>query len=155
MPSPRNDVERISTQVHRAYEGPAWHGPAVKEVLEGITAKQALRRHGGAHSVIELVLHMAAWKSIVRARVLGEPAGEIPADIDWPKPAGDGQAAWEAALARLEKSQAELLIALSGIDDARLAEQLANTPWKLGDLAEGVVQHDLYHAGQIALLKKL
>ncbi|MSO18886.1 MAG: DinB family protein [Acidobacteria bacterium] len=151
----RVEVERIGEQIRRAYEGPSWHGPAVKEVLAGITAKQAHQRHGNAHSIIELVLHILAWKSIVRSRVLGEPAGEIPANVDWPKPQGEGQVAWDAALARLERSQAELLDVLSGIEDARLAEPLAGTPWKFGDLAAGVVDHDVYHAGQIALLKKL
>lgn len=127
----------------------------MREVLAGVTAEQAHRRHGDAHTILELVLHIAAWKAIVRARLLGEPAGEIPVEVDWPRPQGEGQAAWEAALQRLEKSQSELLDALNSMDDERLAVQLAKTQWKLGDLADGVIDHDLYHAGQIALLKKL
>ena len=153
----RAEIERIATQLRRAYEGPSWHGPAVKEALAGISAEQAQQRHGVAHTIIELVLHIAAWKTIVRSRVLGEPAQEIAPEINWPTPQAGAteQRAWDAALARLENSQQDLLEVVNGLDDTRLNELLANTPWTIYDLLHGVVQHDLYHSGQVALLKKL
>ena len=151
----RIEIERIATQIRRAYEGPSWHGPAVKEVLVEITAGQAQARHGETHTIIEIVLHIGTWKSIVRSRVMGEPAQKITPEIDWLKPMADEDTAWVSALERLEKCQSELLEALMALDDDRLPEKLGGTPWTIYDLLHGVTQHDLYHAGQIALLKKL
>ena len=153
--APRAEMERIAQQIRRAYEGPSWHGPSVKEVLVGISDEQAHARHGIAHSVMEIVLHIAAWKSIVRSRVMGAPAQEITPQIDWPAPESDPHEGWGAALARLEKCQAELLDAALTINDDGLREKVGGTPWSIYDLLHGVTQHDLYHAGQIALLKKL
>jgi len=148
------EIERIATQIRRAYEGPSWHGPAVKEIVVGFSADQAQERHGEAHTIVEIVLHIGAWKSIVRRRVLGEPAQEITTEIDWPPPMADQETSWVSALNRLEKCQSELLEAVSALDDTRLPEKLGGTPWTIYDLLHGVAQHDLYHAGQIALLKK-
>ena len=156
MSSARMEVDRIYTMLRRAYEGPAWHGPAVSEVLAGVSAEQAQRRQGEAHTIIEIVRHITAWKYIVIRRVLGEPAREIPADQDWPSGyAAASKPPWEAALADLARAQDEIQELLGSVSDERLNDPLANTPWTIYDLLHGVVQHDLYHAGQIALLKKL
>lgn len=78
------EVERIVDQLNRAFEGEAWHGPAVVEILEGITAPQAAARPlHGAHSIWEITLHIAAWERAVLRRLHGERA-ELLTEEDWP-----------------------------------------------------------------------
>jgi uncharacterized damage-inducible protein DinB len=151
----RREVSRMLTIIRRAYAGPCWHGPAVKEALADISWEQAAKPRGNVHCILELVIHIAAWKSIVASRLRGTPVREITAEIDWPKVEGSGEAAWQNALERLERAQAELLEALGALTDEQLGEDLKNTAWTIEDLLHGVAQHDLYHTGQIALLKKL
>ena len=151
----RVEVEKMLTLLRRAYAGPSWHGPSVKEALAGITWEQAERRRENIHSILELVIHIAAWKHIVRQRLLGAPVQEITPEMDWPAPQGTGQVAWDAALARLEQSQKDLLETLAGLSDEHLKETLKKVPLTIQDLLHGLAQHDLYHTGQIALLKKL
>jgi uncharacterized damage-inducible protein DinB len=151
----RTEVEKMLTVVRRAYEGPSWHGPAVKEALEGISWEQAEKPRENVHSLLELVIHIAAWKSIVASRLRGTPVQEITTEIDWPRPEGKGETAWRNALARLETAQVELLDSLGKLNDGNLQESLKKTHWTILDLLHGVAQHDLYHTGQIALLKKL
>jgi uncharacterized damage-inducible protein DinB len=148
------EIQRIREQLDRSFRGPAWHGPSVHEVLEGVTAAQATARPlGHAHSIGEIVLHMATWKSVVARRVSGEVVGNIPDDEDWPK-AGGGESEWTAAKGRLESAHASLVAALGRLSD----EQLDQPPYKDASTRyvqlHGVIQHDLYHAGQIAVLKK-
>lgn len=146
------EIERILDQLKRSYTADAWHGPAVHEVLRGVSP-DAARRHpiAGAHSILEIVLHMTAWKTIVRRRLDGEKFDVTP-EMDWPKPA-DGDAAWERALAGLDDAHARLHESIARYDDARLGTAPAGGA-SAYVLMHGVIQHDLYHAGQIALLRK-
>ena len=124
----RVEVEKMLTLLQRAFEGPSWHGPAVKEALAGISWEQAEQRRGNTHSILELVIHIAAWKHIVRQRLLGVPVQEITPEMDWPAPEGSGQAAWDAALARLDQIQKDLLETLGGLNDEDLKETLKKVP---------------------------
>src|SRR5437762_14169982 len=75
---PMNEIERILDQLKRAYEGGAWHGPSVKEVLNGVTAEQAQARPiQNGHTIYELVRHIAVWEDVGRRRLQGDPA-EVP-----------------------------------------------------------------------------
>ena len=163
MPNADRHVElaRIEDQLRRALEGGAWHGPAVLELLDGVTAEQA-RAHpiAGAHSIWELVLHLAAWKNEVRHRLSGEPAGE-PEDGDWPTVQNVGAKGWKEAREKLELAHRLLVSAVKDfpeqnlyvpINDARELVPGAGTSYY--ELLHGIVQHDVYHAGQIAVLKK-
>jgi len=149
------EVERIGEQLRRAYEGEAWHGPALQEILAGVTTAQAASRPlPQAHTIWELVLHIAAWESVVRRRLGGEAIGDLPPEQDWP-PVGDtSEAAWKKALDELERGHQALRAAVAGLSDARLAEKVLEQDYSVYAMLHGVVQHDLYHAGQIALLKK-
>jgi uncharacterized damage-inducible protein DinB len=148
------EIQRIQDQLKRSFEGPSWHGPSVREVLEGVTAEQAVARPiAGAHSIWEITLHMATWKSVVARRVRGEVVGQVPDDVDWPK-AGEGAQEWSAARQRLQSAHAELVEVLAALDEARLDEPPYPKASSRYVQLHGVIQHDLYHAGQIAVLKK-
>src|SRR5262249_27402000 len=110
-----NEPKRIADQLHRAYTGAAWHGPALSQLLRGVSAKQAAARPiRGAHSIWELVLHITAWTEVIRRRALGE-AIELKMRQNFP-PVGDSSpAAWRTTLQslaaahhRLERTVARL-----------------------------------------------
>jgi uncharacterized damage-inducible protein DinB len=148
------EIDRIDDQLRRAFEGGAWHGPALRELLAGVTAAQAAARPlAGGHSIWEIVRHLAAWHEGVRRRLAGERV-ELSPEEDWP-PIGDAhEAAWREALAGLERTYTELRRAVAHLTDSRLLEMAPGQDHSLYVMLHGLIQHDLYHAGQIALLKK-
>ena len=148
------EAERIADQFRRAHEGEAWHGPSLRELLQDLTAEQAEARPvAGAHSIRELVLHIAAWERAARRRLAGDAAQIYNTPEDWP--AGDSsEETWRAALKRLEEENAKLREAILRLDDAKLDEPICEGMSSTYVTLLGVVQHSLYHAGQIAVLKK-
>jgi len=149
------ETHRINSQLKRAQEGQAWHGPSLRELLEGVTAEQAAARPiPNAHSVWELVNHIIAWEQIARRRLEGEGEMAIPDEINFPPVTDASEAAWQATLRSLEVSHRSLREGIKKIDDAELEKTLPGTRYSNYVLLHGVIQHDLYHAGQIALLKK-
>ncbi len=155
MPAPsRTEVERLADQLRRACEGGAWHGPALFELLEDVTAGQAAARSlPAAHTIWEIALHVAAWQDVARRRIEGA-AVKLSDDQDWPAVSDASDAAWQAARIALRTSYRNLLAALNRLTDDRLDERVPGTAYSIYFLLHGVVQHNLYHAGQIALLKK-
>jgi len=150
-----NEVERIAEQLQRAFGGEAWHGPAVMQILEGITAAQAAARPAnGAHSIWEIVFHIAAWEGAVRQRLQGE-RGELSAAEGWPSVTDASEQAWEKTKGQLKQAHRELGDAVSELDESRLDQPIVAGMSSVYVQLHGVIQHSLYHAGQIALLKKL
>ena len=148
------EVERIADQHARAFAGPAWHGPAVFEVLRGVGARRAAARPvAGAHTIWEIVLHIAAWEHVVARRLGGVPSSPTPAE-DWPPVGGRSAAAWRLALRLLERRHREAARAIAHLTEAGLAKRSAGASTSAYVLAHGAGQHAIYHAGQIALLKK-
>ena len=148
------ELERISDQLQRAYTGDAWHGPSVLEALEGVSAEIAARRPiPSAHTIWELTHHIGAWADIPRRRIAGE-AFEITQEINFPPVIETTAAAWQQSLDRLSESQRKLLDTIKMLDDSRLDQPVSKNGPTLYVLLHGVVQHHIYHAGQIMLLKK-
>lgn len=148
------EIERILDQMRRAHEGGAWHGPSLREALDGVTAAQAAARPvPGAHSIREIVLHLAAWEDTLRRRLGGEPLAEPP-EGDWPEGDGDGEAAWAALRGRLDDRSRRLREAVAALDDAGLDEPPYEGTYTRYATLHGAVQHLLYHAGQVVLLRK-
>jgi uncharacterized damage-inducible protein DinB len=155
------ETKRIADQLRRANGGGAWHGPSLGEVLAGVTAAQAAAQPlANAHSIWEIVLHVAAWEGAVRTRV-EEGSIAQPAEGDWPAVTDGSEAAWQRTLAMLEERHAALLDTVGRLDDAELSRRLGQErDQALGSgisiygMLHGVIQHNLYHAGQIALLRK-
>ena len=149
-----DEIKSIDEQLRRAYEGNAWHGPSLRELLADVTAEQALARPiAGAHNIWEIVRHIAAWHDGVRRRLEGERV-ELSAVEDWPPVTSTPEAAWQDALALLERTYMELRRTMSRLTDASLQERVTGKDYPVDVLLHGLIQHDLYHAGQIALLKK-
>lgn len=157
------EIERVVDQLRRQLEGDPWHGPSLKEILEGITPEQAMRRVApGAHSIWELVLHMTGWAREVAARMRGQAAAE-PEEGDWPAPPGQpDEAQWRAAKTDLARAHRELFDGIEALPPRRLhqpVKDFRNSALGTGMTAYqtiyGLIQHDVYHSGQIALLKKI
>ena len=148
------EIERIEDQLKRAFEGEAWHGPSVREVLAGVTAEPAAAKPiPNAHSIWELALHIAAWEGAVRRRVQGEKV-DLSSEEDWPPVKDTSEAAWKKTLETLENNHKELRKTVSGLSDSQLEQTVRGQAGYFYHLLHGVIQHDLYHAGQIAILKK-
>ena len=152
------DVGLLHDQLHRAFTGPAWHGPSVRAVLAGVSATTAAAHPiAGGHSIWEIAKHIAAWKAFVRRRIEGEPIESVAADDDWPAVGEASDAAWTDALADLESAHEKLLATVAGLAAGRLAAPLASEPGTTETVYTtvlGIGQHDLYHAGQMAVLKR-
>jgi uncharacterized damage-inducible protein DinB len=152
------ESKRIADQLHRAYAGGAWHGPALRELLRGVSARQAAARPvGNAHTIWELVLHISAWTKAVRRRsrrMQGKALQLSPAENFPPMPAPTA-ANWKATLAALAAAQTDLHRAISVLPDSKLKRKVPGKPYSFYVMLHGLVQHDIYHAGQIALLKKM
>jgi uncharacterized damage-inducible protein DinB len=151
------EAVRIADQLRRAFNGDAWHGDSVFEILQGVTAEQAAARPiAGAHTIWELVLHIRAWDGAVLRR-LGGIAVELTDAENFSPVADTSENAWRKTLADVRRVHQELVGAVAALPDSRLDEMV---PGKEGAhytfyyMLHGVVQHELYHAGQIAILKK-
>jgi uncharacterized damage-inducible protein DinB len=149
------EVERIAEQLRRAHEGNAWHGPALSELLGGVGAREAAARPvAGAHCIWELVRHVEAWERVALRRLGGDPATIYQTPEDWSRVEAGDEAAWREALSRLRETNRALRAAVLALDDAELDEPIHAGMSSRYVTLHGVVQHTLYHAGQIALLLK-
>jgi uncharacterized damage-inducible protein DinB len=149
-----SEIRRILDQMDRAFSGDAWHGPPLMRLLDGVSAEDASKHIvPGAHSVWELVHHVGAWNSIVQHRLQGE-AVEVTAERDWPPVWEVSDPAWKRALESLAESRSRLRLVAAGLRDDQLDERVGATDTSRYEILHGVIQHDLYHAGQIAVLKK-
>ena len=152
-----SETARLADQIRRAFEGDAWHGDSIKELLTGVTAETAAAKPiKDAHSIWELALHIAAWDDAVLRRI-GGAAVELTRQQDFPPVKDTSPVAWRRALSYLDQTHSQLIKAVAAFPDSRLNDQ---APGKTEDyydfyyMFSGIVQHELYHAGQIALLKK-
>jgi hypothetical protein len=142
----------------QAFTAPAWHGTPLSGTLRGITARQALWRPGrGRHNIWDLVLHTAYWKCMVRRRLLRDPEISFPRPgANFPSlPARPTAAAWKRDRALLAEQHALLRRAIARLDPARLGRRGWHSRWRVAQEIYGIASHDLYHAGQIQLIKRL
>lgn len=147
----------LADQIRRAFEGEAWHGDPVLTILEDVNAKQAAAHPiKNGHSIWELVLHIAAWDDAVLRRT-GGAAVNLSDQENFPPIPDTSDKAWKAAVELLKSTHDKLVKAVSAFPDSRLQERVPGKKEKYYDfyyMFSGIVQHELYHAGQIAILKK-
>lgn len=149
-----SETRRILDQLRRAHEGPAWHGPSLKELLSDVTAEQAAARPiAGAHSIWEIVQHITGWENVFRLRLEGHAVTE-PEEDDFSLVGEISQEAWAETIRQLDDCHERLLRTISKLDDSVFPEKVAGKDYSTRFLLDGIVRHHVYHAGQIALLKK-
>jgi uncharacterized damage-inducible protein DinB len=148
------ETERIADQLKRAHEGNAWHGPSLLELLQDVSAPQAAAHPiAGAHSIWELVLHITAWESAGHRRLAGDRA-ELAAEENFPSVSDTSEKSWTAVKDALKNNRDELRNSILAQNETRLDEPVLPGMSTVYVTLQGVVQHSLYHAGQIAILKK-
>lgn len=150
----RGEVARIRDLHRRAFEGEAWHGPDVHALLEGVGWEAAVARPvAHAHSILEIVLHIGAWEDAVARRLVASDSIELSPDEDWERP-DFTEAGWDDARRKLEKARLALDAALARLPEERLGDTVPGKDYDVYVMLHGVVEHTLYHAGQIAIVKK-
>jgi uncharacterized damage-inducible protein DinB len=149
-----NEIDRIIDQIRRAYDGDAWHGLPLRAILADVPADVAdARPIRDVHSIREIVKHIAFWYDGVRRRLGGEvvDASEVE---QWPEAEGAGDEAWRRDLDDLERAHEALLEAVGRLGVEDLERPVPGNPYNAYVLLHGLVQHNLFHAGQVAILKK-
>jgi uncharacterized damage-inducible protein DinB len=144
--------------IDRAYDRKSWHGPNLRGSVRRVGPATAAWRPGpGRRNIWEIVVHAAYWKYAVRRRLLGEKRGSFPLEgSNWfPRPVTQTADAWKTDLALLDQSHRALRAAIASLRPADLDARPATSKVSNRELILGIAAHDVYHAGQIQLLKRL
>jgi uncharacterized damage-inducible protein DinB len=148
------ETARLADQLERSFRGGAWHGPSLAEALEGLDQAGAGRRPlAGAHSIAEIVGHAAFWIEVASRRLEGEAVAAVSAEEDWP-PAPGSEGEWRQRLADLDAAHRRLHAKVLALDDGDLDGAVAGCDPTVRGLLLGILQHNAYHGGQIAVLRK-
>ena len=150
-----SETERIVEELKLSFKGEPWHGPSLMEILEGIDAKSAATRPiDGAHSIWELVSHIAAWEKAIHTRIAERRALQLNDEENFPPIEDTSEAAWRRAIETLQQSHRDLIATVSAIPEGQLSQQVPGKPYDIRFMLHGAAQHAAYHGGQISLLKK-
>lgn len=153
------ECNRIAFQLSSTIDGEAWYGDSVRQILEGVTAKQAQAYPiPNAHSIWELVYHVDAWVKFALGAIQGTPIPEwtaMPKEQDWPPVTATSDDAWKAAVNSFFSDHQKLIEAIKAFADERLEATVPGRTYNFYRLFQSTTQHAVYHAGQIALLKKI
>ena len=143
-------------QLEQAWAPGSWHGTGLKGAVRGITAEEALWRPGrGRHNIWELVLHMAYWKYVVSRRINRAERGSFPREgSNWIPVSDPSPEAWKADIRLLYDQHALLKEAVNTLPAGRLHDRNGSR-WTHAEQIAGAAAHDLYHTGQVQLIKKL
>ncbi len=158
MKQSSGEIELLMHLIDQAYDHKAWHGTNLRGSIRGLTIEQSLWRPApNRHNIWEIVVHAAYWKYIVRRRTLGEKKGSFPLKgSNWfTRDKGLADTDWRSDIALLEETHRSLREAIATLKPKDLS--VIPTGSKVSNLAilHGIASHDLYHAGQIQLLKRL
>jgi len=149
-----SEASRIADQLHRAFYGSAWHGPAVLELLEDVDAVTAAAKPlKGVHSIWELLLHIEAWDRAAMVRLGGEKC-QLQGEDNFPPVMKATESTWRMAVAGAKRTHDSLVRTAAGLPESRLRERVPGKRYDFYHMLHGIVQHELYHAGQMAILKK-
>lgn len=151
-------TELLLAAIDEAYDEHSWHGPNLRGSLRGVTIEQAgYRPAAGRHNIWELMVHAAYWKYDIRRRLTGAKGRSFTLEGSnfWSRPIDGTLAEWKTDLALLESEHAALREAVAKFPVKRWTGKAPGKPFNFEGLVRGVAAHDIYHAGQIQLLKTL
>jgi hypothetical protein len=155
---PLAPLDLLLRLIDQAFDKKSWHGPNLRGSIRGVGRELAAwRPTADRHSIAEIVLHAAYWKYVVRRRLLGEKRGSFPLKgSNWiARPGPLSAAQWREDVALLEEMHRTLRKAVASLGADALDERLAGSTVSNLQLVTGIAAHDVYHAGQIQLLKRL
>lgn len=152
------EINRIHEILRREYAGESWHGPSLSEILEGVSAQQATKRvFPNVHNIAELVIHMTNWRIFTLEKLTGGDSYDIilNSKADWSTINDLTDEGWQEILETLADTQTELLEITSKFPVQRINHIVPGRKYSFYMLLHGIIQHDIYHAGQISILKKM
>ena len=152
------EIRLLLRIIDEGYERKAWHGPNLRGSLRGVGPRLAAwRPQAGRHNIWEIAVHAAYWKYAVRRRLLGEKRGSFPLEgSNWfARPQALTVWAWSADRALLQEMHRKLRAAVAALDPKDLDRSPSGSKVSNLSLISGIAAHDVYHAGQVQLLKRL
>lgn len=148
-----SEIKEIIEELKNIHDGNAWHGASLKDALDGITCDQAAARPlKQAHSVWEIVAHIAGWEDVFRRRLEGQMISE-PEAGDFPLPAESSETTWKKTLDDLESAHRELLLTVEKLSNSNMDTNITGKDYSYSFLLRKAIAHKVYHTGQIAFLK--
>ena len=153
LPSPK---AQLLTDLENVFAGEPWYGESMLTILESVSSKQAMKPLGGRR-IYTLLLHMLAWRGYLLRQLQGDADYDIEVDsaLDWPPYQDEDLPAWPQALASLQENQRQLVTILRSLPDEQLYGIVPRRKFSFAFLINGLIQHDVYHLGQIALLRRM
>ncbi len=150
------EILQIQEQLKEAFEGDPWFGRSVKSLLKDVEESIAFEKPNGEHSILELLWHIIIWREFTINRLRKDEKRSLQyfEDNDWQLLVHTDKNLWKKGLKRLDETQSELLEKLQQYDDTILNEIVAGRKYNFRKLLDGIIQHDIYHIGQIAYLTK-
>lgn len=144
-----SDQDIIINTLKDVYEGNPWHGPSISSVLSQIAEDKLNAKIGSTHSIIELILHMVAWRTFVIQKLKGDKDYVVDEEANFPK-----GTSLRDAIHQLDKSQAELISAITHFDQQRIHDEVPFKKYSYYKMIAGITHHDLYHLGQIVMITR-
>lgn len=154
----QKEVSRLLNMFLSAAHGKTWHGQSIWKIVQDISAEEAASHPiADSHSIWDYLIHMINWRDYaIRTILEDEPyIVELNTEKDWTTITDFSPEAWQKALELYESSTEELAEAIKTLDDSKLEEVIPEHKYTFYTMLHGVIQHDIYHSGQIVLLKKL
>src|ERR1700743_713277 len=152
------ECTRIANAVAAAIGGEAWYGDSLRKILDNVTVKQAQARPiANAHTIWELVIHGKGWVSFSLVAIQAKPIpawSTMPKEQDWPLVGNTAEQDWQRAVNSFFSTHQALVEAIKAFSDDRLESTVPGRAYNFYHLFQGMIQHAVYHGGQVALLKK-
>ena len=148
------ELPRIITMLQNAFDGSAWHGASVMDILNRVTPELAIKKSKHIHRICELVSHMTTWRIYALKQLLGEYEYDVSQKENWKEFSTLDESTWVQTKRELVDSQQLLIEALQNISDEKLDDPVHGKSFSYYTMIHGVIQHDLYHLGEIALLSR-
>jgi len=151
------EILLIAEQLKEAYSGAPWFGRSISEILNEIEGDIAFKKPSGQHSILELMWHMITWKEFTLSRLNTDSQKSVQyfEENDWRELDHSDKSLWQQGLQRFTKLHNELIDVIQRQKDDILSEIVGDRKYDFRKLLNGIVQHDVYHIGQIAYIKKM
>jgi uncharacterized damage-inducible protein DinB len=151
----QTEMAMLSEQLKDSYEGEPWFGRPAKQLLGEVDETIAFTKLNDQHSILELVWHMCNWREFAISHLApSDKTLTYFEENDWRELDHTNKALWQEGLQKLQQSQDELLRLLAQKDDALLEQNVSGRTYNYRKLISGIIQHDIYHLGQIAFITK-
>lgn len=152
----RKEIDLLTEQLKDVYEGDPWFGRNAKLLLGKVDKETAFVKLNAQHSILELVWHMCNWRefAINRLQPSSDPSLQNFEEMDWQELDHSNHSLWQEGLQKLDETQHELLSLLQQLNDSILEENVRERTYNNRKLITGIIQHDIYHLGQIAFITK-